>query len=523
MHRKVKGLLSLILTLAMVTVSAAPASAEGQSAEQPTTEQQMVEEMTETEPETAELDEIEAESTLVPVEKTLIAETADEETESVERNAAEPVSDSGQDLDNLYDSLTAEQKQFRVYAGTDISSELTFMDNGITPDSANLDAQGGTIVRTLLKSREGDLKFYRLSGWNVWKVDSTGAPERILIASKSPLLSRTATANNFKQSAYLENSTTAAVICQKPILEPVWSCLDYTIPVYDINGNDTGATITINAENYSDSSQVAFPAVEVNSWKLIYNGTECLLNAASEIWTNEINGIRTIGTDFDASLARLQAVSSQTVLQPGNAEFMQPDWYEGQPKPEPIVSSETNGIENITYYYKEAEADDSTYTTTVPDKAGAYTAKAVFAATEIYEEVVKTADFHILPAQVILQEGTAEFAQPDWYEGQPMTPPVVSSETNGIEHITYYYKEAEADDSTYTTTVPDKAGAYTAKAVFAATEIYKEVVKTADFHILPVQVILQEGTAEFEQPDWYEGQPKPEPIVSSETNGIEHI
>ena len=201
MHRKAKRLLTLILTLAMVAACATPAWAKEQS---------------------------------------------------VEQQSGGAASVSSSDADNLYDSLTEEQKQFRVYAGTDISSDLTFMDDGIAPDSANLDAQGGSIIKTLLESRKGDLKFYKLSGWNVWKVDSNGKPESIWMASKSALLSKAATEKNFKQSAYLENSQNAAVICQKPILEPVWSCLDYTIPVYDINGNDTGATITIKAENYGD-------------------------------------------------------------------------------------------------------------------------------------------------------------------------------------------------------------------------------------------------------------------------------
>ena len=142
MHRKAKRLLTLILTLAMVAACATPAWAKEQS---------------------------------------------------VEQQSGGAASVSSSDADNLYDSLTEEQKQFRVYAGTDISSDLTFMDDGIAPDSANLDAQGGSIIKTLLESRKGDLKFYKLSGWNVWKVDSNGKPESIWMASKSALLSKAAT------------------------------------------------------------------------------------------------------------------------------------------------------------------------------------------------------------------------------------------------------------------------------------------------------------------------------------------
>lgn len=392
MHRKAKRLLTstLLLTLAMVITSVAPASAKEQPVKQQTAE-------------------------------------------------AEPVPASGSDADQLYEVLTAEQKQFRVYAGTDISSELTFLDNGITPDSANLDAQGGSIVKILLESRKGDLRFYRLSGWNVWKVDSSGAPESVWAAAETSLLSKAATIDNFIQSAYLEKDENAGVICQKPILEPVWSCLNFTIPVYDINGNDTGATISINAENYSDSAQVAFPNVGAYSWKLVYNGAECPLNTASEIWTNEINGIRVIGTDFDASRAWVQAMAPQTALQPGNAEFTQPDWYEGQPKPAPIVSSVTNGEKNITYYYKELGADDSAYTTAVPGKAGKYTAKAVFAATQFYQEVIRTSDFNILP-----------YVQGD------ETAPVISGVTNGQ---IYYGDQAVTvtDENLCTVTVNGQA------------------------------------------------------------------
>ena len=63
-------------------------------------------------------------------------------------------------------------------------------------------------------------------------------------------------------------------------------------------------------------------------------------------------------------------------------------------------------------------AEDSTYTTTVPSEAGKYTAMAVFAATEAYNEVVITSDFEILPS--VQADGTA---------------PVIS----GIENGKIYY------------------------------------------------------------------------------------
>lgn len=529
MHRKGKGLLSLILTFAMVTAAAAPVSADELSEHQPAEEQPIVEAIEETElvqePNMAEQETVQVpetvpepiaaeQETVIPTvaapetvtepnaeaadpllteaesvsgQEQSIAETMETETEitPTEQNTpgAELVSASGMDLDYLYNNLTEEQKQFRVYAGTDISSDLTFMDSGVTPDSENLDLLGASIGGKLLANRQGDLQFYSLSGWKLWKVDSSGVPEgeEPLTTSTSYKLSGVATKNNFQQAAYMVNNgtgTSPAVICQKPILEPVWTCYPISISVYDKDGNNTGAPITITAENYNNAE---FPAIEADGWKLIYNNTEYRLNTASEIWTNETNGIRVTGRGFNESQAKIQAF----VLLEGTAEFAQPDWYEGYPKSAPIVSSATNGVENITYYYKEVGADDSTYTTVEPGRAGAYTVMAVFAATADYKAVVKTADFHILPVQTVLQEGTAEFMQPGWHVGEAMPAPIVSSATNGVDHITYYYKDQGADDYAYTTTAPAQAGKYTAKAVFAATELYLEVVRTSDFEILP--------------------------------------
>lgn len=673
MHRKVKGLLSLVITVAMVATTITPASAEELSAVQQPAEEQPIVEVIEPEPVPAEEQNIaEAETVQQPVEPDMTAEepvltpvgedsVTPESVAEGELTAADivsvaeelmmeskltPAEQAAADIaltsldetmfDYLYGKLTEDQKKFRVFAGTDINSELKFLDQGVVPDSTT---SQNTAIGDLRKSREGDLQFYTLSGWKLWKVDSNGAPESSLIETDLSTLNKIATEANFKQAVYIENNGTGTnpeVLCKQPILEAVWSCIPYPIPVYDAEGNSAG-TIDVNAENYST---ISFPNMEGVYWKLIYKDTEYRLNTASEIWTNDTNGIRKIGINFDEYEAKLQAyidasvpegpqyvttgqegkngwytsdvmisakegyevrlsetdawasavsvtesgtvtlyvkavdgaelpaevlsfsidktapvisgvengqtyynnelqvvvtdehlqtvsknagdvgvndnmayitlnpsedpytilaedeAGNQTIcivlvkqaeiqLQEGTAEFTQPDWQEGQPKPAPIVSSDTNGTDHITYYYKEQGADDSTYTMVEPGRVGAYTAKAVFAATELYQEVVKTADFNILPIQSVLQEGTAEFVQPGWHVGEEMPAPVVASTTNGVDHITYYYKDQGADDNAFTTVPPTQVGKYTAKAVFAATELYKEVVKTSDFEILP--------------------------------------
>lgn len=60
-----------------------------------------------------------------------------------------------------------------------------------------------------------------------------------------------------------------------------------------------------------------------------------------------------------------------------------------------MVSSSTNGTDNVTIEYKKKGANDETYTRTVPVNPGEYTARATFAQTDIYNAVTATDDFAI--------------------------------------------------------------------------------------------------------------------------------
>ena len=72
----------------------------------------------------------------------------------------------------------------------------------------------------------------------------------------------------------------------------------------------------------------------------------------------------------------------------------------------PSVSSDTNGTEQVVYYYKVKGAPDSSYTTERPTAAGEYTVKAVFAETADYAETFATADFTIREAEQTESSGT---------------------------------------------------------------------------------------------------------------------
>ena len=174
----------------------------------------------------------------------------------------------------------------------------------------------------------------------------------------------------------------------------------------------------------------------------------------------------------------------------------------------PVVTSSTNGTENVTYKYK--AKNDTDFTATVPTAAGEYTIQATFSQTDEYNEVVVTDDFAILR-----KTGTATVIVANVYYGEEIVPEVES--TNGITDVTYLYKVKGADDSTYSATAPTAVGEYTIQATFAQTEEYNEVAATDDFAIL-----RKTGIATVTVEDVYYGE-EIVPVVESATNGITDV
>ncbi len=592
MRRRIKGLLSLMMVFAMVTASASPVWADELPQESPavqetqtepepeqpqtmsgadmeTAEEQPGIEETAAEQEAADLSVAETQpAEEQPTEEGLVLKAAELEIMDYSGVEGVQVASTGDPVSDPYDDLTPEQKQFHVYAGTqpikplsevldedpsDVLARLEFLDSGVVPDSENMPAQSGAIVKKILDGREGDARFYRLSEWNLWSVRYDGIPIAVYANAGATALGNIATMENFQICSYLDTGTSAepVITIHKAILEPVWGCVDYPVPVYDAQGQNTGLTVTVNAENYSDPSKVAFPDVEADEWKLVYKDSECKLNSASEIWTNPANGIASVGRDFDVKNAKLQACIL-TATEEAQYEILgskgNEGWYTGA-----VTIRAKDGYQlrlsaadawtdavtvtqsgSVTLYVKKADGteypaealqfliDETDPVITGVQNGGTYYGDTEVIVTDAFllkvtvNDVLQTiADnqvkFVLKPSEQpyiikaddmagnwiecivwvkdagtppVLQEGTAEFTQPGWYEGDEMPAPLVSSETNGVDHITYYYKKAGADDSTYTTTVPDKAGKYTAKAVFAATQLYQEVIKVSDFEIL---------------------------------------
>ncbi|MDO5128129.1 MAG: hypothetical protein Q4D54_10365 [Eubacteriales bacterium] len=143
----------------------------------------------------------------------------------------------------------------------------------------------------------------------------------------------------------------------------------------------------------------------------------------------------------------------------------------------PVVTSATNGTNNVTYKYKVKGAEDSTYTETKPTAAGEYTVQAIFAQTAEYNQVTATDNFSILRKM-----GSGSITISDVYYGGTITP-VVASATNGTNNVTCKYKVKGAEDSTYTAVKPTEVGEYMICATFAQTDEYEAVVVTSDFQI----------------------------------------
>ena len=108
-------------------------------------------------------------------------------------------------------------------------------------------------------------------------------------------------------------------------------------------------------------------------------------------------------------------------------------------------------------------------------------------------ELTKTADntwqLASMPAfDVVLEiEYKAELTElavsiEDWTYGATAGVPSVTGNTSDGQ-VTYEYKVKDADDDTYTTTVPTDAGLYTVRATVAETDDYADAQATTDFSI----------------------------------------
>lgn len=146
-----------------------------------------------------------------------------------------------------------------------------------------------------------------------------------------------------------------------------------------------------------------------------------------------------------------------------------------------LTLTTSGGSTNKAVTYTVSPSDGATVSGNIltPSKVGEVTVIATMAGDDSYLDVTSA------PVTIRITKGTGigSVTMADWICGGKASEPVPLSDTNGTAHVSYLYKQKDADDASYTADKPVNAGDYTVKAVFAATANYTEAVATADFTI----------------------------------------
>ena len=239
--------------------------------------------------------------------------------------------------------------------------------------------------------------------------------------------------------------------------------------IADITVTDISYGETLNPQ-YSSSTNTSTPTVEYK-----------LTSQDESAYTTTVPtavGSYDARVTYPATVSHKEAVKTTSFninYLPGEGSISVADVYVGT-EITPVLVSDKNGIAHAIIEYK--LTTDTVYSIVKPTAVGSYDVRATFPATLIYDEVVATDTFKIKD----FENGVASVTVKDVVMGL-LVSPIIESSTNKSDNVTILYKEASADDTTYTSTVPTQVGTYTVKAIFEAYSIYKEVIVTDDFTI----------------------------------------
>ena len=208
-----------------------------------------------------------------------------------------------------------------------------------------------------------------------------------------------------------------------------------------------------------------------NDTKIDNDGNTLVLKNVSDSGTYWV-----VVSDGENNNATSNKVTVTIVKAEGTASVSLSDWTYGETAKAPVPTSATNGTDNVTYQYKVKDADDTTYSDTLPINAGDYTVKATFAATDNYNEVTATADFTIAkatPAVVIS-------AAPSTLTGGGSVELTVSGvPTEGQLAVTCDNDiKVTEKDGKYTAALPNETKDYTFKADYTGTNLYNNASDT---------------------------------------------
>ena len=201
------------------------------------------------------------------------------------------------------------------------------------------------------------------------------------------------------------------------------------------------------------------------------NSSTLVLNNVSDSGTYWV-----VASDSKNNNATSNKVTVNIVKAEGTASVSLPGWIYDETASKPVPTSKTNGINNVTYQYKVKDADDATYSDTLPINAGDYTVKATFAATDNYNEVTAEADFTIAKTT----PAVAISAAPSTLTGGGSVELTVSDvPTEGQLAVTCDNDiKVTEKDGKYTAQLPNATKDYTFTAKYTGTDNYNDVEKT---------------------------------------------
>ena len=261
-----------------------------------------------------------------------------------------------------------------------------------------------------------------------------------------------------------------------------------TVQNIDVSVTVNPKRITITVDNIADQqytgSQIK-PAVTVKG-----DGKTLVLNTD---YTVEYGTNKNVGANSGSVIVKAKSGSNYTfsnttknfniVAQAGTVTISG-NLNVTYPAVVPNVTINKHGSDgSVTVYYYTNAACTTGKTTTKPTNAGNYWAKAEMAAGTNYGSAVS----NVIAFTITRANITPAVSIANWtYLGNASTPTVSGNTGNGT--VTYQYKVKGAADSTYTATVPTKAGDYTIKATVAQTANYNGASATADFKINPKNI-----------------------------------
>lgn len=150
--------------------------------------------------------------------------------------------------------------------------------------------------------------------------------------------------------------------------------------------------------------------------------------------------------------------------------------YDGTGYGPSLEEYEWNG--RVSYVYSGTDGEGNEYYSNEPPvNAGSYTVTVNITESSNYKAGSQTVSYRIFKAPLQL-----DLYMVSWSAGEePDDPSLYGNYGDGV--VTYKYKKADADDSTYTTDKPRTAGEYTVSANVAETLNYKSGSATYDFTI----------------------------------------